>query len=260
MKGGGFDTVIGNPPYVRIQTMKEWTPREVELYKQKYISASVGNYDIYVVFVERGLSLLKHGGLLGYILPNKFFTSKYGQPLRELLTTGQFLEHIVNFGDQQVFKGATTYTCLLFLNKAGNNQLRVSRPEDLVSWANSRRADERLIPGINISGSDWYFFTGETADLFERLKRMPVKLNDITERIFQGLVTGADPVFILNNLGDGLYFSSETNLEYKLEDELMHTLCKGSVAEPTKFCTFPLSRMRAPQGYTAWCSLSCFPS
>ena len=58
-KRGGFDTVVGNPPYIRIQTMKEWVPLEVERYKLKYSSASKGNYDIYVIFVEKGLSLLR---------------------------------------------------------------------------------------------------------------------------------------------------------------------------------------------------------
>ena len=55
MKRGGFDAVISNPPYIRIQMMKEWAPIEVEVYKQNYTAASKGNYDIYVVFVERGL-------------------------------------------------------------------------------------------------------------------------------------------------------------------------------------------------------------
>jgi type I restriction-modification system DNA methylase subunit len=78
---GGFDAVIGNPPYVRIQALKEWAPIEVEHYKQAYKSASKGNYDIYVVFVERGLSLLNKSGRLGFILPHKFFNSQYGVPL-----------------------------------------------------------------------------------------------------------------------------------------------------------------------------------
>ena len=59
MAGGGFEAVIGNPPYIRIQTMKEWAPREVELYKEHYAAAHKGNYDIYVVFVEKGLDLLQ---------------------------------------------------------------------------------------------------------------------------------------------------------------------------------------------------------
>ena len=67
MKAGGFDCIIGNPPYIRIQTMKEWAPLEVEIYKELYRSAKAGNYDIYVVFVERGLQLLNPQGRLGFI-------------------------------------------------------------------------------------------------------------------------------------------------------------------------------------------------
>ena len=79
---GGFDAVIGNPPYIRIQAMQEWAPTEVEFYKQKYTAASKGNYDIYVVFVEKGLSLLNKNGRLGLILPTSFSMHEYGEPLR----------------------------------------------------------------------------------------------------------------------------------------------------------------------------------
>ncbi len=72
---GGFDAVIGNPPYIRIQALQEWAPTEVEFYKKEYKSASKGNYDIYVVFVEKGLSLLNQNGVLGFILPHKFFNA-----------------------------------------------------------------------------------------------------------------------------------------------------------------------------------------
>jgi Eco57I restriction-modification methylase len=108
MKAGGFDAVIGNPPYVRIQTMKEWAPIEVEHYKQTYKSASNGNYDLYVVFVERGLSILNKNGRLGFILPHKFFNAQYGEPLRKVIADGKHLTEVVHFGDQQVFAGAST--------------------------------------------------------------------------------------------------------------------------------------------------------
>ena len=65
MKAGGFDAVIGNPPYIRIQTMKEWAPTEVEHYKRVYKSASKGNYDIYVVFIEKALQLINKKGKMG---------------------------------------------------------------------------------------------------------------------------------------------------------------------------------------------------
>ncbi len=107
MRSGGFDCVIGNPPYMRIQHMKEWAPIEVEYYKEHYKSASSGNYDIYVVFAEKGLSVLNERGKLGFILPHKFFNAQYGRPLRTVISQGNHLSSVVHFGDQQVFEGAT---------------------------------------------------------------------------------------------------------------------------------------------------------
>jgi type I restriction-modification system DNA methylase subunit len=112
MKRGGFDAVIGNPPYIRIQTMKEWAPLEVEIYKKQYASASKGNYDIYVVFVERGLSLLNKSGRLGFILPHKFFNAQYGESIRTLLSKGKHLLSRSLWGSTS-FSGATNYTCLM---------------------------------------------------------------------------------------------------------------------------------------------------
>ncbi|MEO8198813.1 MAG: N-6 DNA methylase [Thermoanaerobaculia bacterium] len=117
-KAGGFDAVIGNPPYIRIQTMKEWAPLEVELYKLVYRSAAAGNYDIYVVFLERGFALLNHSGCLGFIVPTKFFSTDYGEALRALLSEKSAIEQVVDFGHEQVFDRATTYTCLLFLRSS----------------------------------------------------------------------------------------------------------------------------------------------
>lgn len=111
---GGFDTVIGNPPYIRTQTMDSLS---VKYYKNNYDSSSKGNYDIYIIFVEKALQLLNDNGISGYILPHKFFTAKYGMPLRNIISKNKNLKKIIHFGDQQVFDSATTYTCLLFLNK-----------------------------------------------------------------------------------------------------------------------------------------------
>src|SRR5659263_68511 len=97
----GFDAVIGNPPYIRIQNLKEFAPREVEFYKRRYVSASKGNYDIYVLFVERGLSLLNQAGRLGYILPSKFFATDYGASLRGLLAREKVVGEVIDFGHAQ---------------------------------------------------------------------------------------------------------------------------------------------------------------
>jgi type I restriction-modification system DNA methylase subunit len=246
MESGGFDVVVGNPPYIRVQVMQEWAPFEVEFYKERYKAASYGNYDIYVVFVEKGLSLLKKGGRLGYILPHKFFNAMYGEPLRSLIAEGKHLSEIIHFGDQQVFDGATNYTCLLFLQKDGKEKFQFAKVDDLEAWRNGGKAVVGMIRADRATASDWNFAVGEAAALLEKLRKMPVKLGDVADRIFQGLVTGADPVFILGNRSPDRFFSEATGETHRIESRLMHPLCKGSVnlrryhvAEITKSILFP---------------------
>lgn len=218
MENGGFDTVIGNPPYIRIQAMKEWAALEVEHYKQKYVSASKGNYDIYVVFVEKGLDLLNEKGLLGFILPHKFFNAKYGQSLRSLIAEGKYLDKIIHFGDLQIFKNATTYTNLLFLNKTGNKNFNFVKVDDLVKWYASGECIEGKIALNKVTGDEWNFIVGEGAKLIEKLNEIPVKLNDVA-KIFQGLVTGADKIFILDSPGD-------------IEKDILHPYLKSNSIVP----------------------------
>ena len=206
----GFDAIVGNPPYIRIQTMKEWAPLEVEYYKRAYAAAGKGNYDIYVVFVERALQLLNPRGRLGFILPHKFFNAQYGEPLRKLLAGGRHLAEVVHFGDQQVFHAATTYTCLLFLDRAGRDEFRFERVADLAAWREAREVDPQgladlaglaaPIPADRATAAEWNFTVGAGAALFEKLRAMPVKLGDVAARMAQGIRTSANEVYVLDML------------------------------------------------------------
>ncbi len=220
----GFDVVIGNPPYIRIQALKEWAPLEVEYYKKAYKAAAKGNYDIYVVFVEKGLSLLNKHGELGFILPHKFFNAQYGEPLRAQLASGHYLSEVVHFGDKQVFEQATTYTCLMFLDKAGSKQCRIVKVDDLLTWRNSGKAIEGSIRAERITQDEWNFSLGSSSGIFEKLGKLPMKLGNIS-RIFQGLVTGADKVFVLEevNMPDDRHIKvkDQSGLEWVLERELL---------------------------------------
>jgi len=229
MEKGGFDVIIGNPPYIRIQAMKEWAPIEVDFYKECYTSASKGNYDIYVVFVEKGTKLLNGNGVLGFILPHKFFNAKYGEPLRKYLTEGKYLSKIVHFGDQQVFSGSTTYTCLLFLHKKEKNKIEFDRVDNLIDWKLKDKSKKGNISLKEFTEKEWNFVIGDEAILFKKLNEMPFKLKDIAEKIYQGLVTGADPVFIIQNTDSKKYFSEALHQELLLDKELIHPLCKGSI-------------------------------
>ena len=201
MQDGGFDVVIGNPPYIRIQAMKEWAPVEVEFYKDHYKSASSGNYDIYVVFVEKGLSLLNEKGKLGFICPHKFFNAQYGAPLRKLLSEGKNLAHVVHFGDQQVFEGATTYTCLLFLEKNGSKQLQLEKVNDLRHGAPRAKPPRARFPLPISPASEWNFTVVRQRSLFDKLRAMPINAGTCATRIFQGIKTSADKIYIVEEFG-----------------------------------------------------------
>src|SRR5690606_28299176 len=103
---GGFDVIVGNPPYIRIQNMQAYSPEEVAFYQSAtspYTTARQDNFDKYALFIERSLSLVRPDGRLGFIIPHKFMTIQAGRALRRLLTAGRVLEEIVHFGVQQVF-------------------------------------------------------------------------------------------------------------------------------------------------------------
>jgi hypothetical protein len=250
MRSGGFDCVIGNPPYIRIQAMKEWAPVEVEFYKQHYKAASSGNYDIYVVFIEKGLSLLNKQGKLGFICPHKFFNAQYGEPLRKLVAEGKNLSRVIHFGDQQVFEGATTYTCLLFLARAGSKQLELERVTDLEAWRGTGEATEGKIPAADITGSEWNFKVGTGTGLFEKLAQMPVKLANVAARIYQGPITSADTVYLFKDFAEGKrksttkVLSPELDEWIEIESRILKTVVRsGSInrysVQPTAHVLFP---------------------
>ena len=241
----GFDVIIGNPPYIRIQTMKEWAPKEVEYFSRKYETAESGNYDIYVIFVEKAVQLLDSDGLFGFILPNKFFVADYGQNLRNLIAKNKLLREIINFTDQQVFNQVTTYTNLLFLSKidkksfkyveirkldSPSNQLAIIKKNNVYSNGTLRIG---FLPITGVSALPWQFGFEEEATLMKKLNRKDARLSTISGRIFQGIVTGADSVFIVKDTdsenGQKLVdvFSKELDKSLKLESQILKPLLKG---------------------------------
>lgn len=247
----GFDVVIGNPPYVRIQMLAQADPKQPARLKERYASASKGNYDLYVVFVERGLQLLQPHGQLSYILPHKFFNAQYGEPLRKLLADAKNLRQVVHFGDEQIFPGATNYVCLLFLDKGGAEQCRWIPVDDLPAWLSDGAANETAIASNRFTTAEWNFTAGKGASLFERLQRMPVKLGEIAE-MFVGLQTSADTVFLFKagiRIQGALaqVWSKELNREVEVERALLKPVIRsGRIgrywATQTAWVLFPYKR------------------
>jgi type I restriction-modification system DNA methylase subunit len=231
MKRGGFDVVIGNPPYERIQVMQANAPAAAEFLKANYRAAACGNFDIYVCFIERGLQLLNTNGFFGYICPHKFFQAEYGAPVRKLLSDGKHVRHIVSFGDQQVFTQASTYTCLLFLEKTPQAQSHFIKVDDLDDWRATGAAACGKIAPATFTGGQWNFVLGNGAELFARLNENPVRLRDVAERIAQGIRTSANPVYVLHlvSMNDSTVtaFSEQLQREVKLERKAIAPFLQG---------------------------------
>ena len=116
-RGGGFDVVIGNPPYVNaIQIKKIYSPQEFSFLKSNYQTA-VGAVDLYIYFFERGVSLLKDKGILSFISPNRYLSASYGKALREWLIYNYQLISLVDFSDKRVFSDASTYPVISFIKR-----------------------------------------------------------------------------------------------------------------------------------------------
>lgn len=128
-----FDVIVGNPPYMATEHMKQLTPLELPIYKKKYLSA-YKQFDKYFIFVERAIRLLNEDGYLGYILPSKFMKVGAGKELRKLITDNMYLSKLVSFGSSQVFKDKTTYTCLLFLKKTKQKTFSFYEVRDFKKW------------------------------------------------------------------------------------------------------------------------------
>ena len=114
---GGFDVVIGNPPYINTNEMKDYK----DIYRNLYTTAH-GSYDIYVLFFEKGLRLLKKNGHLTYITSNKYLISDYGIKLRKLFLAKTKIQNIMDLADcKRVFSGALVSPCITELNNAVPN-------------------------------------------------------------------------------------------------------------------------------------------
>jgi hypothetical protein len=190
----GFDAVIGNPPYVRIQSLKANDKLLAEYYKEEFKSGSKGNFDIYALFVERSLKLIKEDSILNFILPHKFFSTNYGQPLRLLISENQYLKSIVHFGDIQIFEEATTYVCLLTLSRNNNGKSYIEYVSNLEYWKSGISTNAGWINDKYIGEGNWNFVVGKDSELFYELDKLN-KLGEVVD-IFVGLQTSADPVFL----------------------------------------------------------------
>lgn len=198
---GGFDAIIGNPPYIRIQNMMKYSPLEIEYYKAEvspYETATTANFDKYIVFIERSLSLLKEEGSLGFIVPHKFFTIDSGEKLRKLIAEKEYLSSIVHFGVEQVFKGKLTYTCILNLRKASNESFTIEHVSDLKVWKYGHHNSVESYNSSEINHEPWLFLPPHVKEVFDNINlSFPTRIKEIAD-VFVGIQTSADNIYVIH--------------------------------------------------------------
>lgn len=222
---GGFDVVVGNPPYVKIQNFKPDHPKEATWISENYSSAT-GSYDLYLPFIERGLSLLRPGGIMGYIAPNVWIRNEYGLGLRRLIRHSQGLSQWIDFHDYQVWDGATTYTALQFFRAGQNAKIRHADAPDgdlsKLTWSST--------PYASLGDEEWALISDSERKLIARLSHVYPSLGEIA-RVIVGVQTSADVIYHLRRIKDGLYYSHSLDRPVEIEDTIMRPLVRGDDAQ-----------------------------
>ena len=224
---GGFDVVIGNPPYIRKQGLMEHYPELCVYYESKYVSATA-NYDLYALFMEASYRLINNKGIVSFILPHKFLVSDFGEGIRTFFKENTAVENLVHFGSELVFKDAATYTCIVDLTKTSKEKVNFKK----VNLENlSRPFVWDTMSYANLSGNNWDLQSQKVFNVIEKLKQQPFKVDDVFDRIFQGIASGGDKFFTLELLEDkgktGLFYSEMMSCKVEIEFNILKPIIGG---------------------------------
>lgn len=217
---GGFDIVIGNPPYIKVQNIGQ---NEIEILKKAYKSAT-GKFDIYVLFIEKGFDLINNKGIISYIHPHRFMIVDYGKGIRKFIQDVSGLNKFINFGVNQVFDTATTYTGIYFYNR---DNIDVYYANAEIKNLNLLKFDKKK---HNKLEGNWIFKPELEENIIENIKNQNIKMLDIFEKIYQGAITPGDDIFILTGNIEGEYFkgySKALDRNVIIEKDIMKMLLKG---------------------------------
>lgn len=204
---GGFDVVIGNPPYVRQELLSGIKP-----YLKENYQAYDGVADIYVYFYEKGLKLLKSGGILSYIVTNKWLKSGYGEPLRRFFSEESVFEQIIDFGHAPIFEDADTFPCIVAARKVEG--LQVEKEEESVLVCAVPREELKNInltqyvrknensfnvPWSRFGAEAWSLEPPAVDELMQKIKNVGVPLKDFAGvKPIYGIKTGFNEAFLID--------------------------------------------------------------
>ena len=240
---GGFDCVIGNPPYVEVKNYNVELPTMASYIKFKYKSSRNGKIDLAIPFIEKGIELLNENGRLGFIIQKRFFKDQYGKGIRGLLTQegAYLLNGIYDYEENDLFVGRTTYVAIIVCDKNVRNN-------ENVWYMNSVHTERnQLMPSKILNESPWNFETYKLSCLRTRLSEELGTLQSVCN-VKVGLQVLWNDAYqiIADNISDGLIMGhskvdNDITIEY---DACKPLLCNERFAPLTKreyktFAIFP---------------------
>ncbi|MBD2269555.1 Eco57I restriction-modification methylase domain-containing protein [Anabaena sp. FACHB-1391] len=205
---GGFDVVIGNPPYIRQELLSPFKP-----YLQENYQTYDGVADIYIYFYEKGLNLLKPAGIISYIVTNKWLRSGYGESLRRFFCQSSVFEQIIDFGHAPIFEDADTFPCIIAARKSEvsntDNENKsvlvcaVPRGElkniNLIQYVQNPE-NSFTIPWSRFSAHAWSLEPPAVDDLMRKIQRVGVPLKEFAGvKPICGIKTGFNEAFFIDN-------------------------------------------------------------
>ncbi len=199
---GGFDVVIGNPPYVRQELFKEIKPYLEQHYKC-YNSVA----DLYTYFIEKGIGLMSERGLFSFILPNKFLKATYGKNIRKIIKEQSNLELLLDFDDFPVFADATTYPIIYVVNKETDFSedsfmyAEINKRDNTVDPINLLESKKHKVPFASLTEDMWNFIDVTSFEILNKIKSDSTQLGKVVnKKIYRGLTTGKNDAFVINGV------------------------------------------------------------
>jgi len=172
LNAGGFDVVVGNPPYVDSESMVKNDPLGRKYISENYKSA-IGNWDLYIPFIEKSLNLLKLGGVSSMIVPNKWLSMDYGLALRELIYSN--LYSLSDLSALKVFEDANL-TSVIF-------SLRNAPVSDLIStkFISSSESEDSMISKKELKNDSWGAIFMEGRELLNTIEKNSLPLKNFVD-------------------------------------------------------------------------------